>query len=127
MWTIQEYAATPAGNGANDGNGRGARGVRLRRNRLKPADVGIAMTAFARSRAAGSNVTYTMTVTNSGPNAATEVAGHRRAPSGASFCLGHAEPRHAAARAPSSATWATITNSITATVTLVVTAIPAGR
>jgi len=26
MWTIQEYAATPAGTGANDGNGRWARG-----------------------------------------------------------------------------------------------------
>src|SRR6267154_447938 len=127
MWTIQEYAATPAGTGANDGNGRwGTWWGKVAAQSAQPADVGIAMTASPDPAAAGSNVTYTMTVTNSGPNAATEVSVTDALPSGASFVSVTANQGTCSGTSTVTCNLGTINNSVTATVTLVVTATPGG-
>src|SRR5882672_4423589 len=127
MWTIQEYAATPAGTGANNGDGRwGTWWGKVAAQSAQPADVGIAMTASPDPAAAGSNVTYTMTVTNSGPNAATEVSVTDALPSGASFVS--VTPSQGTCSGTSTVTCnlGTINAFAMATVTLVVTATPGG-
>src|SRR5438309_3810316 len=86
MWTIQEYAATPAGTGANNGNGRwGTWWGRVAAQSAQPADLGIAVTGSPDPAIAGGNLAYTITVTNNGPNAATGVSVTDALPSGASF------------------------------------------
>src|SRR6266850_2069274 len=123
MWTIQEYAAAPAGTGANNGNGRwGTWWGKVAAQSAQPADVGIAMTASPDPVNAGSNVTYTMTVTNSGPNAATEVSVTDALPNGAGFVSVTTSQGTCSGTSTVICNLGTINNSATATVTLVVTA-----
>jgi len=123
MWTIQEYAATPAGTGANNGDGRwGTWWGKVAAQSAQPADVGIAMTASPDPAAAGSNVTYTMTVTNSGPNAATEVSVTDALPGGASFVSVTPSQGTCSGTSTVFCNLDTIDSLATATVTVVVTA-----
>src|SRR5438552_15038314 len=65
MWTIQEYAATPLGTGATDGDGRwGTWWGRVAAQSIQPADVGIAVSGSPDPATAGNHRTYTITVTN---------------------------------------------------------------
>jgi uncharacterized repeat protein (TIGR01451 family) len=127
MWTIQEYAATPAGTGANNGNGRwGTWWGKVAGQSPLPADVGIAMTASPDPAAAGSNVTYAITVTNNGPNAATEVSVTDALPSGAGFVSAVPSQGTCSGASTVICNLGPINSSTTATVTLVVTATPGG-
>src|SRR5439155_4788512 len=64
MWTIQEYAATPVGTGATNGNGRWATWWgKVAAQSAQPPAVGIAMTASPDSTTAGSNASYPLTAT----------------------------------------------------------------
>src|SRR6266853_402746 len=86
MWTIQEYAATPVGTGANNGDGRwGTWWGRIAGQSAQSADLGIAVTDSPDPAIAGNNLTYTITVTNNGPGGATEVSVTDALPSGVSF------------------------------------------
>jgi uncharacterized repeat protein (TIGR01451 family) len=123
MWTIQEYAATPAGTGATNGNGRwGTWWGKVAAQSAQPADVGIAMTGSPDTVTAGSNVTYIMTVTNNGPNAATEVSVTDALPAGASFASVTASQGTCSGTSTVTCNLGTIDSLATATVTLVVTA-----
>jgi uncharacterized repeat protein (TIGR01451 family) len=127
MWTIQEYAATPTGTGANNGNGRwGTWWGKVATQSSQPADVGIAVTASPDPAAAGSNVTYTMTVTNNGANVATEVSVTDALPSGAGFVSVTTSQGTCSGTRTVICNLGTLNNSVTATVTLVVTASPGG-
>jgi len=77
------------GTGASNGDGRWGPGGAGCSTIGSTGDVGIAMTASPDPVNAGSNVTYTMTVTNSGPNAGDRSVGHRRASERRRLCLGH--------------------------------------
>ncbi len=127
MWTIQEYAATPVGTGASDGDGRwGTWWGRIAGQSAQSADLGIAVTDSPDPAIAGNNLTYTITVTNNGPGGATEVSVTDALPSGVSFVS--VTPSQGTCSGTSTVTCnlGTINNSVTATVTLVVTATPGG-
>src|SRR5439155_9740946 len=127
MWTIQEYAATPVGTGANNGDGRwGTWWGRVAAQSAQSADLGIAVTGSPDPANVGSNLTYTITVTNNGPNAATEVSVGDALPSGASFVS--VTPSQGTCSGTSTVTCnlGTLNNPGTATVTLVVTVTPGG-
>jgi len=127
MWTIQEYAATPVGTGANNGDGRwGTWWGRVAAQSAQSSDLGIAVIGSPDPATAGSNLTYTITVTNNGPNAATEVSVTDALPSSASFVSVTASQGTCSGTSTVICNLGTINNPGTATVTLVVTATPGG-
>jgi uncharacterized repeat protein (TIGR01451 family) len=127
MWTIQEYAATPAGTGVNNGDGRwGTWWGKLAAQSAQPADLGIAVTGSPDPVNAGNNLTYTITVTNNGPNAATEVSVSDALPSGTSVVSVTPNQGTCSGTSTVICNLGTINNSATATVSLVVTATPGG-
>src|SRR5437899_1471279 len=127
MWTIQEYAATPIGTGANNGDGRwGTWWGRVAAQSVQPADLGIAVTGSPDPVNVGNNLTYTITVTNNGPNTATEVSVSDALPSGMSFVSVTPSQGTCSGTSTVICNLGTINNSATATVTLVVTATPGG-
>ncbi len=127
MWTIQEYAATPVGTGANNGDGRwGTWWGRVAAQSAQSSDLGIAVTGSPDPAIAGNNLTYTITVTNNGPNAATEVSVTDALPSGTSFVSVTPSQGTCSGTSTVICNLGTINNPGTATVTLVVTATPGG-
>ena len=127
MWTIQEYAATPIGTGANNGDGRwGTWWGRVAAQSVQPADLGIAVTGSPDPVNVGNNLTYTITVTNNGPNTATEVSVSDALPSGMSFVSVTPSQGTCSGTSTVICNLVTINNSATATVSLVVTATPGG-
>ena len=127
MWTIQEYAATPVGTGASNGNGRwGTWWGRVASQSAQSSDLGIAVTGSPDPVVVGSNLTYTITVTNNGPNAATEVSATDALPSGASFVSASPSQGTCSGTSTVICNLGTINSPATATVTLVVTATPGG-
>ncbi len=127
MWTIQEYAATPVNTGANDGDGRwGTWWGRITGQSAQAADLGIAVTVSPDPATAGSNLTYTITVTNNGPGVATEVSVTDTLPSGVSFVSVTPSQGTCSGASTVICNLGTINNSATATVTLAVTATPGG-
>ncbi len=127
MWTIQEYAATPVGTGANNGDGRwGTWWGRVAGQSAQSADLGIAVTDSPDPAIAGGNLTYTITVTNNGPGGATDVSVTDTLPSGVSFVSVTPSQGTCSGTSTVICNLGTINNSATATVTLVVTATPGG-
>jgi uncharacterized repeat protein (TIGR01451 family) len=124
MWTIQEYAAAPVLTGATDGEGRW--GTWWGKVAGQSADTGIGVTASPDPVIAGNTLSYTITVTNSGPNAATGVSVTDTLPSGAGFVS--VTPSQGTCSGTSTVTCnlGTISNLATATVTLAVTATAGG-
>jgi uncharacterized repeat protein (TIGR01451 family) len=81
MWTIQEYAATPVGTGANSGRW----GTWWGRVAAQLADLGIAVVYSPDPATVGNNLTYAITVSNTGPGAASAVTVTDVLPGGATY------------------------------------------
>jgi uncharacterized repeat protein (TIGR01451 family) len=127
MWTIQEYAATPMGTGANNGDGRwGTWWGKVAVQSAQAADLGIAVTGSPDPVNVGNNLTYTITVTNNGPGGATGASVTDALPSGTSFVSVTSSQGTCSGTSTVICNLGTINNPGTATVTLVVTATPGG-
>jgi uncharacterized repeat protein (TIGR01451 family) len=88
------------------------------------ADVGVAIAASAASVTAGQNLTYTITVTNNGPDTATNVMLTNTLPASASFVAQGSSATQGSVPTPGNPTVSlgTLAAGATATVTIVVTA-----
>jgi uncharacterized repeat protein (TIGR01451 family) len=124
MWTIQEYAATPIGMGTTDGNGRW--GTWWGKVARQSADLGIAVTDSPDPVAAGSNLTYTIRVTNNGPDAASGVSVTDTLPAGASFVSATPSQGSCSGTSTVVCSLGALANLAAATVTLVVRWTPVG-
>jgi uncharacterized repeat protein (TIGR01451 family) len=124
MWTIQEYAATPVTPGTNDGNGRW--GTWWGKVARQSADLSITITDLPDPVAAGSNLTYTITVMNNGPNVASGVSVTDSLPAGASFVSATSSQGGCSGTSTVVCSLGALANLATATVTLVATWTPPG-
>jgi uncharacterized repeat protein (TIGR01451 family) len=90
------------------------------------ADVSVAMTAAPSPVTQGANLTYTITVTNSGPLAATSVTMTDALPAGATFVSAVTSVGTCSGTTTVTCTLGTMNSAATATITLVVTATTSG-
>jgi uncharacterized repeat protein (TIGR01451 family) len=90
------------------------------------ADLGVSMTAAPNPVAAGSNLTYSITVTNNGPDSAQGVAVTDALPAGVTFVSATASTGSCSGTTTVSCNLGTFANAATATITIVVTPTAAG-
>jgi uncharacterized repeat protein (TIGR01451 family) len=119
MWTIQEYAATPVAPGTNDGNGRW--GTWWGKVAAPSADLGIAVSDAPDPVTAGAALTYTVAVTNNGPDPASAVSVTDALPAGAIFVSATPSQGSCSGTSTVACNLGALANLASATVTLVVT------
>lgn len=117
MWTIQEYAAAPAAQGTNDGDGLW--GTWWGKVAGQSADLGIAVSDSPDPVTAGANLSYTITVTNNGPSQASGVSMTDALAAGASFVSATPSQGTCAGTSALVCSLGNLANAATATITLV--------
>lgn len=122
MWTIQEYAATPVG-GTTDGTGRWGTWWGKIAGAVASANLGITMTDAPDPITAGSNLMYTVTVSNAGPDTATGVTVSDTLPAGVTFVSSTPSQGSCTGTTTQSCNLGDIANAGSATIALVVTPI----
>jgi len=122
MWTIQEYAATSVG-GTTDGTGRWGTWWGKIAGVVGSANLGITMMDAPDPITAGSNLTYTITVSNAGPDTATGVTVSDTLPAGVTFVSSTSSQGSCTGTTVQSCNLGVIANTASATITLVVTPI----
>jgi uncharacterized repeat protein (TIGR01451 family) len=116
MWTIQEYAATDVGIAANDDRW----GTWWGKVALGPADLGISMNDAPDPITAGSNLTYSITISNAGPGTASSVTVADVLPAGVTFVSSTPSQGSCTGTTTLSCNLGNIANAGSATIALVV-------
>jgi uncharacterized repeat protein (TIGR01451 family) len=123
MWTIQEYAAMPIAPGTTNGNGRWGTWWGMISGVVGSANLGITMTDAPDPITVGSNLTYTITVSNAGPDTATGVTVSDTLPAGVTFVSSTPSQGSCTGTTTQSCNLGVIANAGSATIALVVTPI----
>jgi uncharacterized repeat protein (TIGR01451 family) len=118
MWTLQEYAATPVNTGTANNDGRW--GTWWGKISVPSANLGIAMTDAPDPVTANNNLTYSITVTNAGPDAAASTTVTDVLPAGVSFVSSTPSQGSCSGTSTVTCNLGTIANAGSATVSLVV-------
>jgi len=107
--------------GIQGSNGLGRVVFTVRSGAVQSADLGISMTPAPSPVALGSNLTYTITVTNNGPSDAESVAVNDTLPANSSYVSATPSQGTCGGTSAVSCSLGTITNGNSATITIVVT------